>query len=67
MIPLTGLAVGNATGRADLARRNQMKAEGAGKTGGLLCVSAPLRLGVKILAGGNGVCNNLLASIGHRG
>lgn len=33
MIPLTVLAVGNATGRADLARRNQMKLDGAGKTG----------------------------------
>ena len=32
MIPLTELAVFNATGHADLARRNQMKAEGAGKS-----------------------------------
>jgi len=31
MIPLTELAVGNATGRADLSRRNLMKADGAGK------------------------------------
>jgi len=31
MIPLTELAVGNTIGRADLARRNQMMAEGAGK------------------------------------
>ena len=29
MIPRTDLAVGNATGRADLSRRNQMKVEGA--------------------------------------
>ena len=28
MIPLTELAVGTATGRADLSRRNQMKADG---------------------------------------
>lgn len=28
MIPLTELAVGHATGRADLSRRNQMKADG---------------------------------------
>ena len=27
-IPLTELAVGNATGRADLARRNLMKVDG---------------------------------------
>ena len=33
MIPLTEMAVGTATGRADLARRNQMKADGAGRTG----------------------------------
>ena len=32
MIPLTDLVVGNATGRADLSRRNLMKAEGAGKS-----------------------------------
>ena len=31
LIPLTELAVGNATGRADLARRNQRMAEGQGK------------------------------------
>ena len=31
-IPLTELAVGNATGRADLASRNQMKAEGEEKS-----------------------------------
>ena len=42
MIPLTELAGGNATGREDLARRNLMKAEGAGKIGVLLCVSASL-------------------------
>jgi len=28
---------------SNLSRRNQMKAEGAGKTGGLLCVSAPIQ------------------------
>ena len=33
MIPLTELAVGNAAGHADLSRRNQMKADDAGKTG----------------------------------
>ena len=42
MIPLTELAVGNASGRADLARRNQMKVDGTGKTGGLICASTPL-------------------------
>ena len=31
MIPLTELAVGNATGRADLSRRNQMKADESGR------------------------------------
>ena len=50
IISLTDLAVFNATGLAeirlvalesDLSRRNQMKAEGARKTGVLLCVSAP--------------------------
>jgi len=40
MIPRTELAVGNATGRADLSRRIQTKVEGAGKTGLLLCVAA---------------------------
>jgi hypothetical protein len=39
MIPLTELAVGNASGRADLVRRKQMKADGAGKTGVLLYIS----------------------------
>jgi hypothetical protein len=31
MIPLIDLAVGNANGRADLARRNQMEAEAVKK------------------------------------
>lgn len=31
MIPLTELAVGNTTGRTNLACRNRMNAEGAGK------------------------------------
>ena len=40
MIPLTGLAVGTATGRADLARRNQVRVDGAGKNGKIPCLSA---------------------------
>ena len=44
MIPLTELAVGSATGRADLARRNQMKVVGAGKIGKLICDSATCNL-----------------------
>ena len=46
MIPLIELAVGNANGRADLARRNQMKPDGAGKTGALHCVCATPPIGV---------------------
>jgi hypothetical protein len=39
MIPRTELAVGNTTGRADLARRNLMKVDGAGKSpSGLTCL-----------------------------
>ena len=44
MIPLTELAAGNATGRADLARRNLMKADGKGKTGKLLYVILPFEI-----------------------
>lgn len=39
MIPRTELAVGNVTGRADLARRNQMMVNGTGKSpSGLTCL-----------------------------
>ena len=46
MIPLTELAVGYATGRANLSRRNQVEVEGAGETGELRC-----HLASKISAG----------------